>query len=227
MRIFEILRRQPLFLYSNLFVPEKILSAYSGRIDDISDVDANKMAIAVGPSYVINSIGRITVYTPDQMVEDIMLEHCRFDDADVVIFFETWGKREYRANQYAPVYFFIRRSGIDIDWRNGNWAEYNKGKNRQFDKRLKSLESEIHMPSDGYCIRDFIEGLREDLKPMAVVLFFDKGMMSEDEAMAELRSIYKSMNKINGMARSNFKFALTYIPFKQLGLRERYQKRLQ
>jgi len=191
-------------------------------IDNIQDIDLDKMAIAVGPVGIINTINKMTLYPADYMVKDIIEGSSQYNPENVIDFFEKWNKQAYSNNQYVPIYYFIRKSKRKIDWESAFWTKYNYTKNGQFDKKINAMSRQIHLPDSENKIPEFIYSLREDLWPMAVMLLYDKGKLSVDKTNKFLKEIYSKLhesNKFNSIAKSNFMCALTYVSFKLLGLR--------
>ena len=193
-------------------------------ISEITDDDIDRLVLAVGPEEYMKAIETIPVYTVDTMVKDIMSGSSDFVPKAVVDYFLNSGPRMFKKNQYVPIFHFIRRSGYGLEEGSKFLEDFIREKNRQFESKLSQGILTIFSSSGVQnmdLILDVINSVSPYQRPLALMQCYDKGIVDERFTMDCLRSMYNSADMSNSMFKSNFLCALTFISFKELGLKER------
>ena len=193
-------------------------------ISGITDDDVDRLVLAVGPEEYMRAVETIPVYTVDTMVRDIMSGCSDFVPRAVVDYFLDSGPRTFKKNQYVPIFHFIRKSGYGLDEDSRFLREFIEEKNRQFGSKLSqrivsNQSCDIVKTVDD--VIDLIDTVSLYQRPLVLMQCYDKGIVDEKFTMDRLRDMYGSGNISNPMFKSNFLCALTFVSFKELGLKNR------
>ena len=188
-------------------------------IDDITEEDSDKLVIGIATEDYMKALTVLPLYTADTMVEEIMSGESKYNPRAVVDFFMTDGSKIFNVNMYVPIFHYIRESDYDVDSGPSFLKKFIERKNVQFTNKFKLLPNLQH-DLKSKDVRTVVSETSGYLRPIVVMYCFDKDLLDGSSAMEMLREMYTDRDRSDVNFKSNFKCALTYISFKEIGLRK-------
>ena len=189
-------------------------------LDDISDEDADRLVVLITDMENLRMIEDIPLYTADLMVKEIMSGSSEYSPRAVVKFFLSNNTRMFPLNQYVPIFYFIKKSGFELDETSEFMTSFINKKREQFKEKLKfkiPQSCTIQNPTSKDDAISIVNELAGYNKPLFVMYAFESGLINMNDAMSMLRSMYDPSSK-DPTFKSNFNCAVTFMTFKDLGL---------
>lgn len=184
------------------------------RIDDMSP---DKLVIAFADVESIRRINQtnLRLYTANQMMDDILNNHCRYSPIDVVIFFDTYDI--FNETEYLPIFHFTREAEIGKDEFSSKMQSFYDKKKKQFDNRLEAIRntkliktSNVQNVED---LRNILYNRPESFYRSEIIFYYySTGLISENQAKELLKELQsKGIRKGENTA---FRRAVTFLAFK-------------
>ncbi|NLT37294.1 MAG: SIR2 family protein [Methanomassiliicoccus sp.] len=197
-------------------------------IDDISPEKYDKLVVAITDENYLRALKEIPIFTSDSMVNSVLSGDSEYDSKAVVKYFQD--SKRTRKSEYAPIFHYLRESGMPKEDYGPYLTEYIEEKKKQYRDKLenyipstfRSVIRSINVKSLDDVDRA-ISSVAEYAKPLLIMYYYQQEAISEEEALIMLRRIsdeWKSRpeSELTGNCRSNFKCAITYLAFKEMGL---------
>lgn len=193
-------------------------------IDDITDENSDKLVVAITDKSIVKSLQEIPIIRTDNMVQDILSGNSNYDSDAIVVYFLN--SKHLHKNEYVPIFHFLRDSKTDKGKDSKYLKKFIAAKKTQFAERMRTLRSLAIIRAknvdslDG--VYDVMNSVRDDLKPLVIMYYYDQGVIAEPEALRLLRELDKKWKQSpptssRGLCDSYFKCAISYLAFKAMG----------
>lgn len=187
-------------------------------LDDLSADDDDKLVVVITDRENAKAFESIPPMAVGSMVKVALgLVPYNGDSMEMVRYFSSFGKQLYLMTEYVPIFHFMNRVPVEQIPRSGFIRDFIEMKRSQFDNKVSGIKlphgcSEECLQSVE-SMKELIEGSMPYAKPLMVMYLFDRNMISEEQALQWLASIYESCAEIRG--HTNMKCAVAYIGFRR------------
>lgn len=177
-----------------------------GKVDLDSDSHAKVVLILTDEEHS-KLIKSYEIIDAEVLVKDILVDGIKLDPDNVVDYFNK--NKRWQHNEYLPLYPYLRKTTIKSERYSSTLNKFLKYKETQLVTMLDKSEKLL----SSYDLNDSeqLSKIKIYLKPLSVVLRFNKKIIDYDTAILELSTLLTEYNKNNRNFDTNFKFAVTYI----------------
>jgi hypothetical protein len=177
-------------------------------IKDLDSANSENVMLIVSDKEYGKVVKDVVIITVDVIIDDVLNQGTIRDPTTVLKFFNEYPY--FSSNMYVPLYPYIRKANLEKDKYSGKIKKFLELKSeKQFKAYLEKVQKYCSDrdcdPTDPSCkIMDYN-------KPLMVVHMFKNGSINRDEAMDQLRKLFKTYKKGNTNFDTNFRFAITYL----------------
>lgn len=186
-------------------------------LDDLTADDDDKLVVVITDRENAKAFESIPPMAVGSMIKVALgLVPFNGDSMEMVRYFSLFGKQLYLMTEYVPIFYFMNRVSVEQIPHSGFVTEFIKMKKGQFENKISRIKLPHGYSEDSFCTIDdmqkMIGGSMPYAKPLMVMYLFSHDLISEEQALQWLASVYEGCAEIRG--HTNMKCAVTYIGYR-------------